>query len=1732
MFGSSDECGGVRVKTLTDTDLNGQTVTRSFHYNTLTGQSSGIVQQFPRYYTGVIASIPNANSSIRFPGSSFDIRHISYSRVTEVYSDSSKVVIEFSDWNTNPDTYSEHRAQHGYYNGGSSPVEEVFWNNILREPDSKAYQRGLLTTRTYLKASGDTVKTESYTYSDYYNRSAEPAISAYIVGSGDYWWSAKREICDRWPSQIVTVSYPDSGIGTMTETVSYDYDLLGNKIRTTRSVAGAGTEEERVSYTGTMTEGEVYHNMDTAAVNMVSCPVERTLLRNGKIIKSELTTYGVFGGLFLPDAEYRAALGEGATTFTYYNGSTKDGHYDAAENTFESYDENGNLTHSTNRTGIPTTIIYDQTKMFPTAVVHGSDNGYKQVSQTSNQQFVNYAVNDVASYTVQFATQVSGAFSMTFTGTVYLGNGGNTGTLSGTLDGNSITIDKLSGPSGSTFSYLTNINSPLPAGTHTLVITAREPDLTPMDPLLPGGSVSPQAFQSWKMTGNLAISYIVTSSGTTLPYYTISFEDFESSGTAGAGINGGGGLTTSYNYRDTVETNMSYILGYLQKNGASWQPVYSRKTPNSSGVITATLPGSTESPIDQLILFPENSNAESYTWSPEGLLTSRTAGGGQTTWYEYDDYGRLECIKDTDNNPVTGYTYSIGGSLDNNYITEITYTGAARSDSVRTQSFYDGLGRPFKTLQRGAWRITDNENVDIATVQEYDSIGRPSKTWLPVGLQYAQYYPDKSFIQQSAVTLYGDTAPFSETIYDSTPLDRIKHEYGPGSAWRNASKMTTLSLLFNATLDPDKTIRFYTLSFGGNTDAVIFKGFYPVDESYIINETSDEDGRRLLVFTNLFGDVVLERRFLEGLGDTQTHVDTYYCYDGAGRLTGVLPPMLTSFMESTSGYDISFSSSINPEINQYAYLYRYDARGNLIAKKLPGADWIYYVYDKGDRLVYSQDGNQRLNNAWSFHLSDRLGRLCLEGSCELFINPFSNTVSDNVVEVTRDYPSVSTTAQHYGYSINGAPIEPDDIWRVNWYGDYTFLGKWDIPSAAGTASATRFDESAPTVGYGNMQTTLENGQLTGSLEKVLGNAANNVYLWNVRYYDSKGRIVQQSRKNPFGSWVRTNSAYNFTGQPTMVRTIYKDGNNAMAERYSYTYDNWGRPLTVTHALSDRGSVPSGEFTYVVTKLLHDYEYDFAGRMVLDKRNGVNALKTRYDYNVRSSLAGIGAGWNATYQTYGDTFLENMTYQWGGNIGSMDWMCGSDGVTRTYNYSYDGLSRLTGAAYSDNQNSTGTYSRGYTYDLHGNTLSVATPSDTTAVTYNGNQRSGNYTYDSNGNMTSDPESGLTGMTYNVLNLLSGYSTTGNSQGSLRYSASGEKLSQVEAVAGLVVNEKKYFGNLVYENSLTYPTRLLVDGGYVDITTTGNSSSYAYRYYIQDHLGNNRLVTDDTGIILQTNHYDPYGQLLSDISSSTPVSQYKYGGKEWDTTTSSYDFGARRYTLAIPRWTTIDPLAEKYYAISPYVYCAGNPVNLVDTWGTDIYRYDEESGSIILFEKNNDNDDQIGKFRRNRKTGEYELNRKKNGTAKTRIDKIEKGILKDGMSFYQNNYIILNSESAPSLEGVESFLLEFSNMIDKEIGGFYISDKGIADVKYITIGGIADNAAREASAGGPFNSLAKIPGFSIDDYSIRINYHTHLSRFSEIDRITPSDKDLNYKNKWSKKYPEMEFLIITTNKRIYY
>jgi len=74
-----------------------------------------------------------------------------------------------------------------------------------------------------------------------------------------------------------------------------------------------------------------------------------------------------------------------------------------------------------------------------------------------------------------------------------------------------------------------------------------------------------------------------------------------------------------------------------------------------------------------------------------------------------------------------------------------------------------------------------------------------------------------------------------------------------------------------------------------------------------------------------------------------------------------------------------------------------------------------------------------------------------------------------------------------------------------------------------------------------------------------------------------------------------------------------------------------------------------------------------------------------------------------------------------------------------------------------------------------------------------------------------------------------------------------------------------------------------------------------------------------------------------STNQEKQPYKYNGKELDRHfgLDLYDYGARFYDPLIGRFTTPDPLSEKYYSISPYAYCANNPINKIDPDGRDVF-----------------------------------------------------------------------------------------------------------------------------------------------------------------------------------------------------
>ena len=131
-----------------------------------------------------------------------------------------------------------------------------------------------------------------------------------------------------------------------------------------------------------------------------------------------------------------------------------------------------------------------------------------------------------------------------------------------------------------------------------------------------------------------------------------------------------------------------------------------------------------------------------------------------------------------------------------------------------------------------------------------------------------------------------------------------------------------------------------------------------------------------------------------------------------------------------------------------------------------------------------------------------------------------------------------------------------------------------------------------------------------------------------------------------------------------------------------------------------------------------------------------------------------------------------------------------------------------------------------------------------------------------------------------------------------------------------------------------------------------------YSLTDHLGNVRaeFVAHDSGqpeLVQQTDYY-PFGYTLrrNDFGSQHP-NRRLFGGKELQPETLAgntldwYDFEARMYDPVIGRFLTTDPMAEKYFSLTPYGYCVNNPMNYIDPSGKDVeISIDKENKTILV------------------------------------------------------------------------------------------------------------------------------------------------------------------------------------------
>ncbi len=1021
-----------------------------------------------------------------------------------------------------------------------------------------------------------------------------------------------------------------------------------------------------------------------------------------------------------------------------------------------------------------------------------------------------------------------------------------------------------------------------------------------------------------------------------------------------------------------------------------------------------------------------------------------------------------------------------------NFVKTVTMLVADGTDSVQAVQYYNGLGWPTASVA-----TADANGGTACTLTTYDALGREKRKYVPVPASGLDYMTESAVIS-AGYAFYLDNGGFSESRFDA--LDRVTAVDIAGDAWRQAGKRDSSAYLANTLSDgvlhyeaPENGN--YSLTYPENTS---FQ-YYPAG-SLSKAVSHDADGRNVTVFTDLTGKKILERTAAG---------DTYYVYNDLGQLRFVLTPAFGEISRSRT---------------MFAYEYRYDKRGRIVKKILPGdssaGSTVQYWYDRADRVAYMKDA--ALGSRYRFYLYDRLGRLCVQGTCS------GGNQSDTVFSVT-SYASGSQGICQTGYA---APYTISDprLEIVNYYDNYGFIGHHQT-------------SAMPTVNVNSNQEQYAIGSLTGQVVYATGGEA----LGTINVYDRKGQLVRSVRKGLGGHVEDVRTAYSFTGAVDTMRVDVGVGyGGSLTAETVYTYGK-GKKTKIRVSVSHGRPAQSRETTYA---------YDAIGRLSGKQRQltGTGRSLCSYSYDVHGWLTGITNG----------VFQEQLYYAdgldggcWNGNISTVKWRSVSNGTYEGYNLKYDGCNRLYSAVYGSGDNLTGNsnyFNENVEYDCNGNITKLRRRGlvdnlhgsfglvDNLYMTYEGNMlasvcdSASRYpyagatdfdgvpgqvyplTYNDAGSLVSDAGRGIARIDYDLQNNPVRIQFTDGSVTKYIYSATGEKLRVIYLTAVpnisvpigstrelapseiLSADSTDYLlgGSLTMRNGRI--DKLQFEEGYCQASAyNGNTSQddFYFYYYDRDHLGNVRQVVKAdrkvNGTVVQSMDYYPFGAQFCHNSTANEVQSRKYNGKEFDKMhgLNTYDYGARQYNPVTARWDRMDPLCEKYYSVSPYAYCHNNPVMFIDPNGKNDYRFDSKTGTFHLMEKTEDSKDNVYTYKYDKKTGQY---RKKKGIFSSQMTNIEKGILKDGLNLKDNDLLIsVGGEDNPSVQGVKEFAMGLSELVNREIAGLGYSADGSGNVSDIVIGKYKNNTYTSSKCNP--GAIAKKYKENFTSINLYLNFHTH-------------------------------------------
>ncbi len=918
---------------------------------------------------------------------------------------------------------------------------------------------------------------------------------------------------------------------------------------------------------------------------------------------------------------------------------------------------------------------------------------------------------------------------------------------------------------------------------------------------------------------------------------------------------------------------------------------------------------------------PDAGLSTTYTHIPLVGYTSITSPSGKKRQFEYQA-GRLTAEKNTAGQKIASYSYSLYGETEGsdgkNLITSTLHDDAG--DAI-VSKLYDGFGLPVRTL------TTVAGGKFTSTSTTYDALDRPVRQYLPVPASSIGENPD-------AASYYGDPYPYKSVTYRDLASDSPISIISEGQLMQdNPAKA---EYLCNSTGEAMLRCVRYILGADRDKETIDADGYYPAGTLDVVRAT-DPDGHVTLSFTDWRGFKVLERKVL----NASIFADTYWLYDAMGRTRVAIQPEGAAQMTSTSG---SWDNKSVP-LSKYAFIYRYDRRGNCIYSHVPGGGPVEMRYDAYNRPAFRSTAMMAYNGQTEYTLYDIIGRAVVTGIADCDIPG-----TDEVYDMSASFSSSTAGIDDTGYICSDSRLsnitDGSLVTAANYYDNYNAAALDGFSGLTDTALRKLYSA----------------GLLTASRQAIFTPAGNDTrvnapYHYTLFGYDQEERVTASLSSSVISNeYCITTTGYTRQGRVTGSResVVFPD------ETYS---------LYLGHRLDASGNIISSEATRTPSQAAYltvgqskvEYSYDALGRTTRMSLLPVASKYCYYSYNLRGQLK------TSETQCYSQTlyYEDGSAPCFNGSVSAVgfgyecDAMSGLAWITDKVTYSYDAMGRLSKSISTDG------YNTSYHYDLNSSPISIFRAGllsdgvtvgevDNISLTYDGNQLKTatdfarnvslessldfnpliskvRYAYDASGRMIGDSGSLVT-ISYATNDMP--LSLNGRSTGIRNaYRADGVKLATA-TVGELLPDNRRVRYDLGAFRFVRYGDsgglkleRIALPWGYFDENMHAN-------VYIKDQQGNIRAVYDqsDNSTVQQTDYY-PYG-LPKASSTHAEVNRFKYSGKELSTELpmTYYDHAARMQLPALGIFQRPDPKAHDYQSINPFTYCGSDPVNFVDPTGS--------------------------------------------------------------------------------------------------------------------------------------------------------------------------------------------------------